>query len=100
MSPILNYDLWTRDAVRGVVPPPPGVTPNFDHPVSRRRVHAVTAIASPLVAGPFFLLRMYSRIWITRTFGWDDCEARSRESPWIAADQWVLVVTCVIAMVC
>lgn len=72
MASVAN--LMVRNAIRGALDPPPGVTANFVNPVDGRRVHLVTSIAAPIAAGLFFLLRFYTRVFITRTLGWDDCE--------------------------
>lgn len=80
MSASLLTGLVLRDAHgRGAIPPPPGVIPNFEHPVSRKKDVVISAIVCPIIAGLFFALRLYTRIHITRTLGWDDCKLR-----WVA----------------
>lgn len=52
--------------------PPPGVTPNFINPTSRRVQIDTVAIALPAVALLFIFLRLYTRIFVSRAFGLDD----------------------------
>lgn len=56
------------------IPPPPGVTSNFLHPHSNAK--ALRSITTTCIVFMFlsFIMRMYSRIWIKRTFQIDDCE--------------------------
>ena len=54
--------------------PPPGVLPNFSNPVSRADSMRIVSSVSMAVAIGFVILRVYSRLWITRTFGKDDCK--------------------------
>ncbi len=55
--------------------PPPGVTPNFDDPVTREhQVRAVT-IFTIVVAGVFVTLRIYTGAVINRHLRWDDGES-------------------------
>lgn len=56
------------------IPPPPGITSNFDHPVSLKGVMNIAmGVAIPLTT-VFFLLRTYVRIWIKRQWIGEDCE--------------------------
>jgi hypothetical protein len=58
-----------------VMPPPPGVTPNFTDPYSlARQCLAINTIFLAL-ACVFVILRFYTRAWITRRVGWDDCKS-------------------------
>ncbi|KAI9794021.1 MAG: hypothetical protein M1816_006646 [Peltula sp. TS41687] len=52
--------------------PPPGVTPNFVDPPTLRPYLIGTAVACGSVSGLFVLLRMYTKVFISRSFGWDD----------------------------
>jgi hypothetical protein len=58
----------------GVIPPPPGITPNFANPPSRAHaiigIHIVCAILSTV----FTMLRSYTVYFITRHVKIDDCE--------------------------
>lgn len=54
--------------------PPPGVTSNFDHPESLAHQNIIAiCIAIPL-ATIFFSLRTYTRIWIKKTWIFEDCQ--------------------------
>ncbi|KAH6714832.1 hypothetical protein BKA61DRAFT_343667 [Leptodontidium sp. MPI-SDFR-AT-0119] len=61
-----------RDGIVGVLPPPPGVIPNFENPESQGyRVILTIAILFPL-ATIVLLLRVYTRVVIVRNVGIDD----------------------------
>ncbi|MCJ1465350.1 hypothetical protein MMC07_003968 [Pseudocyphellaria aurata] len=53
-------------------PPPPGVIPNFVNPESRAYETIITVTICLAFMMPFFLLRIYSRVFVTRSVGWDD----------------------------
>ncbi|KAI9672493.1 MAG: hypothetical protein M1817_003259 [Caeruleum heppii] len=56
----------------GTIPPPPGVTPNYENPESiADRVIVVNAVFLPL-AIIFVILRSFTRIHLTHGFGMDD----------------------------
>ena len=59
-----------------VSPPPPGVTPNFDHPQSRTiEAHIGMGICIG-IAAIFVVLRIYIKLAvIAHMWGWDDCES-------------------------
>lgn len=57
------------------IDPPPGVIPNFVNPESRMQGLIVTAICFTVIAGICVCLRMYTRMFLTRSVGWDDCES-------------------------
>ena len=58
----------------GVVPPPPGVTPNFDNPeLAYPLSTGKTMIGVGLsIAGLFILMRIYTKARILRNFGAED----------------------------
>lgn len=56
----------------GAMPPPPGVTPNFDNPESIAHRVIIASVLGPVIAIPFCLLRLYTKQWILRQVGWDD----------------------------
>ncbi|KAH6668390.1 hypothetical protein B0J14DRAFT_675210 [Halenospora varia] len=69
MNPI---PLATRQEIVGVLPPPPGVSPDFEHPESiGYRLVIVTAIFLPL-ASVVVALRIYTRRVIVHAIGYDD----------------------------
>lgn len=52
--------------------PPPGIMPNFINPETRAPiVIAITAICLALI-WPAFGLRVYSKAYVSKSFGWDD----------------------------
>lgn len=53
-------------------PPPPGQTSNFNNPESRGP--AIITVCSVFVGimWPILVLRLYSKVWVIRSFGWDD----------------------------
>lgn len=55
-----------------LLPPPPGVTPNFVNPESRCSVLIIVSTICLALLLLFVTLRLYSRIWIARAFGLDD----------------------------
>jgi hypothetical protein len=61
------------EQIVGLLPPPPGVMPNFDHPdsIAYRLVIATTVclVASTAV----LLLRLYTKRFIVHTLGTEDC---------------------------
>lgn len=52
--------------------PPAGQSSNFENPDTRGP--AVVVVCSVFIAlmWPFLLLRLYSKVWVIRSFGWDD----------------------------
>ncbi|OCK72719.1 hypothetical protein K432DRAFT_411864 [Lepidopterella palustris CBS 459.81] len=59
--------------VSGVVPPPPGVTPNFSPGLNAEQWKAINVPAVMLgLCTIIFFLRIYTRGWIVRAFGMDD----------------------------
>ena len=52
--------------------PPAGQSSNFDNPDTRGP--AVVVVCSVFIAfmWPFLLLRLYSKVWVIKSFGWDD----------------------------
>lgn len=72
----INFDLSQLDpALLELIPahlPPEGVTPNFVDPESRAHiVSIVTYLTLPLML-VFVALRIFTRIYISRTLGADD----------------------------
>ena len=67
-------------AIVGLARPPPGVTPNFAHPESRGYRISITLIVCLVLCTGVVLLRLYTRYFITRMIGVDDCKnPNSRE---------------------
>ena len=40
---------------------------------SRAHAIVVTSIAAPIIAFLFVLLRVWTRVFVSRSVGWDDC---------------------------
>ena len=56
------------------LPPPPGVVSDFVHPHTRaKETIAISAICLSLMF-PIVIMRLYSRLWIARSFRGDDGE--------------------------
>lgn len=71
MQPIST--LWPRTENVGVIPPPPGVTPNFIDPPSLRQVVLNTNIILSIVSAIFVAFRLYTTGCILHSIGVDDC---------------------------
>ena len=65
--------LLVRDVIQPVIAAPPGITSNFDDPVSRGYVVVVTGTAFLTLALCFLVIRLYTRFFITSNVGADDC---------------------------
>ncbi|KAH8707090.1 hypothetical protein GQ44DRAFT_817960 [Phaeosphaeriaceae sp. PMI808] len=69
-SPILSQ----RDKAVSVIPPPPGITPDFDNPPSRAQVIIIVHIVFTSISTLFMGLRFYTARFITRHVRVDDCK--------------------------
>ncbi|KAH8725720.1 hypothetical protein GQ44DRAFT_615290 [Phaeosphaeriaceae sp. PMI808] len=69
-SPIFSQ----RDEVVGVIPTPPGITPNFTNPPSRAHVIITSNIVCTTISALFTVLRFYTNFFITRHLKVDDCK--------------------------
>lgn len=80
------YFVARHEQMEGILPPPPGVTPNFDHPISHAHSMLVASIVCPILAAVFVAARCSSKA-VAKTWGWDDCEMASFELagnlPWL-----------------
>lgn len=66
--------IFPRDEIVPAKPPPPGVKSNFINPQSRQpEMIAINAILLT-IATLFLLMRLWTRSFITRSIGWDDCK--------------------------
>lgn len=54
------------------MPPPPGVTSNFVNPKSRANVFIASSAVCLSLMLPIVIMRLFSRIWINRSFAVDD----------------------------
>ncbi|KAL8713518.1 MAG: hypothetical protein Q9220_002380 [cf. Caloplaca sp. 1 TL-2023] len=63
---------WVKIKNLPVLPPPPGVTPDFAHPTSRAyELHVVAGICIPIIVF-FAAVRFYAKFSILRRWTWDD----------------------------
>ena len=63
-----------------VVPPPLGLVPNFNNPPSRGYEVIITVAICLSAMVPIVSMRIYTRVVISRSLGWDDCELSRRSS--------------------
>ena len=56
------------------MPPPAGVVPNLENPYSRGNTYTAVATTITALMIAFVLCRMYTKYFIVRKVGWDDCE--------------------------
>ena len=66
-QPLVNMD-------RGWIPPPSGVVPDFRHQPENDRRLLACVIVFFLLSTVCVSLRLYARVFITRSLGWDDCK--------------------------
>lgn len=66
-------DLSTLPPDTPALQPPTGQTSNFDHVVSMRPEIYATIITCLSVSTVFVWIRLYTRISIIRSHGWEDC---------------------------
>jgi hypothetical protein len=57
----------------GVVPPPPGVTPNFVNPPSTGYRVIITTVSTWALATFILCIRLYVKLRIIRIVRFDDC---------------------------
>jgi hypothetical protein len=69
-----SFDLSPVEENVGVIPPPPGLTPNFIGPPSLQHVVLIANIILPIISALFVALRLYTTGLITRSVGVDDCK--------------------------
>lgn len=54
--------------------PPPGVVPDFDNPSGiQGEIHALLIVCA-VISTIFVWLRLYTRYFIIKSHGWDDCK--------------------------
>ena len=58
----------------GGLPPPPGVTPNFENPESVSGQAHLVFVMCLVFSTLFVMLRMFTRLILFKTHGWEDCE--------------------------
>jgi hypothetical protein len=78
--------VMTANGTVGAFPPPPGVTPNFHNPESIAYRVIVASVLGPVVAIPLCILRLYSKRYVLRNTGYDDCEYDVERAYLVQAD--------------
>lgn len=71
-------DFEYRDGAIVAIKPPPGITPNFENPETKAPQLISVVVGFLTVTSFFVLLRVYTRIYISKAFGIDDCKAYMR----------------------
>ena len=54
--------------------PPPGVLPNFNDPYNTDSTINGTLGICIAISSIFVLLRLYTKLYIIRKYGWEDCQ--------------------------
>lgn len=67
-------------------PPPPGAIPKFHDPESIAYRVIIVSVLGPVVAIPLCVLRLYTKRYILRNTGYDDCEDNIERAYLIQAD--------------
>ena len=73
----MDLSLYPEGADLSKIPaldPPPGITSNFLDPVNRANITVIPCAGIVAVMILFVFLRMYTKIYITHSTGWDDCK--------------------------
>ena len=65
----------TRPGIVGGLQPPPGITPNFVNPRSIEGTIAALVVVCVVTTTISTLLRMYTRVFIAKNHGMDDCKS-------------------------
>ncbi|KAH7007835.1 hypothetical protein B0J12DRAFT_692198 [Macrophomina phaseolina] len=68
----MHFTPTTRSETVGAIPPPPGVSPNFDHPENKSSEVFIINILLPIIATLILLLRLYTRRFIVHNVGAED----------------------------
>lgn len=67
--------LLPRETPLPAIKPPDGVIPDFIHPESRAHYCIAVHTVVLTIATLFIAMRMYVKLRITRSPGWDDCKS-------------------------
>lgn len=73
----MDLSLYPSDVDLTKIPalnPPPGVAPDFVDPATRANLTLISCAAIVAVMILFVMLRMYTKIYVIQTTGWDDCK--------------------------
>lgn len=55
------------------LPPPPGISSKFIDPVTRAPAFVITCAVCITLMVICVTVRVYTKLYITKTWGWDDC---------------------------
>lgn len=67
----------------GAIEPPPGITPNFVDPTSMRKYDVFGQSVCLAVSTMLVWMRMYSKLRLIKSVGWEDCKSTARLFQWI-----------------
>ena len=73
----MDLSLYPSGANLSAIPslnPPPSVTPDFVHPVTRANLTLIPCACIVAVMILFVILRLYTKLYVIQAVGWDDCE--------------------------
>ena len=65
---------WWETGNLSAIEPPPGVTSNFVNPASKASWDIVTQAVCLTVATLLVAMRIYTKVKVLRSPGWEDCE--------------------------
>ena len=68
-------DTVAHGPIAGGLPPPSGVVPDFAHPYSLQKYGVATQVVCLITTTVLVFLRMYAKVFITKTLGYEDCKA-------------------------
>lgn len=57
------------------VPPPPGITPNFESPPNSKAVSLIVLVPCQTIATLSVLLRLYTKLSLLQSIAWEDCKS-------------------------
>lgn len=69
---------YQREEIVGVIPPPPGIVPNFDNPPSMKTTLVVVDVTLIVISTVFVVLRLYTAQFILRRVNIPDCKCPAR----------------------
>lgn len=69
-----TYDAAYRASTAEAFEPPAGVTPNYYGPNVNGTVYIVVTVIGLVLATTMTLIRLYTKAFIKRHLGWDDCK--------------------------
>ena len=73
----MDLSLYPAGANLSTIPalnPPYGVIPDFVHPATRINITLIPCAGIVAVTILFVILRIYTKLYIIQSVGWDDCK--------------------------